>query len=150
MWKGTPQDCMDHLRVAHAVPTTIKSVNLGKCFPPWTVRRQTWTDILKPSNSWTSTDVLLFICLALGPSLSGVPEGNFPCLLERGLPRQVADTQSAAMSRWGQHDDTASYLPLRTVCEVGRAECVCRRPIFAPAAVASVDREQSVVATTGA
>ena len=44
----------------------------------------------------------------------------------------------------------ASHLPLRTVCEVGRAGCVCRRPILAPAAVASVDREQSVVATTGA
>ena len=91
VWKGTPQDCMDHLRVAHAVSTTIKSVNLWKCFPPWTVRRQTWTDTLKPSNSGISTDVLLFICLALGPSLSGVPEGNFTCLLERGLPHQVAD-----------------------------------------------------------
>ena len=93
VWKGTPQDCMDHLRVAHAVPAAVKSANLGKWFPqkPWTVRRQTWPDTLKPPNSGISTDVLLFSCLALGPSLSGVPEGNFPCLLERGLHHQVAD-----------------------------------------------------------
>ena len=32
----------------------------GKWFLPWTVRREAWTDALKPCNSGISTDVLLF------------------------------------------------------------------------------------------
>ena len=32
-WKGTPQDCVDHLHLAHAVPTTVKAANLGSGFP---------------------------------------------------------------------------------------------------------------------
>ena len=60
VWKGTPQDCMDHVRGAHDVPWDIKSANLEKFFPPWTVQRQTRMDSLKPCHSWVSTDVLLF------------------------------------------------------------------------------------------
>ena len=29
-WKGTPKDCVAHLRQAHAVPHTMRSANLGK------------------------------------------------------------------------------------------------------------------------
>ena len=60
VWKDTPQDCMDHIWVAHDVPWDIKSACLEKCVPPWTVQRQTWTDALKPCHSGVSTDVLLF------------------------------------------------------------------------------------------
>ena len=35
-WKGTQQDCVYHIRLVHAVPTSVKAVNLGKWFPPWT------------------------------------------------------------------------------------------------------------------
>ena len=59
-WKGTPQDCMDHLRLAHAVPASVRTTNLGKWFPPWTVMRQMWSDALNPRISGVSTDVLLF------------------------------------------------------------------------------------------
>ena len=24
IWKGTPQDCIDHMRLAHAVPASVK------------------------------------------------------------------------------------------------------------------------------
>ena len=58
IWKGTPQDCMDHLRLAHAVPASVKTANLGKWFLPWTVKRQTWSDALNPRISNISTDVL--------------------------------------------------------------------------------------------
>ena len=51
---------MDHLRKAHAVPKEVKTANMGQWFPPWTVRRQVWTNALKPGNSGISTDVLLF------------------------------------------------------------------------------------------
>ena len=60
VWKGTPQDCMDHIRRAHDVPWDIKSASLEKFFSPWTVQRQIWMDALKPYHSWVSTDVLLF------------------------------------------------------------------------------------------
>ena len=60
VWKGTRQDCMDHLRRAHDVPWDSKSASLEKFFPPWTVRRQTWTDALKSCHSGVSTDVFLF------------------------------------------------------------------------------------------
>ena len=36
VWKGTPQDCMDHVRGAHDVPSNIKSASLNRFFPPWT------------------------------------------------------------------------------------------------------------------
>ena len=61
MWKGTPQDCMDHVRGAHNVLPDIKSASLDRFFPPWTVRRQIWADGLnKPCHSGVSTEVLLF------------------------------------------------------------------------------------------
>ena len=60
VWKGTPQDCMDHVQRAHDMPSDIKSASLEKFFPPWTVRRQIWVDALKPCHSGVSTDVLLF------------------------------------------------------------------------------------------
>ena len=59
IWNRTPQDCMDHLRLTHAVSAPVKTANLGKWFPPWTVRWQTWSDALNPRISAVSTDVLL-------------------------------------------------------------------------------------------
>ena len=60
LWKGMPQDCMDHIRGAHHVPWDIKSASLEKFLPLWTVKHQIWTDALKPCHSGVSTDVLLF------------------------------------------------------------------------------------------
>ena len=39
VWKGTPQDLMDHIRRAHNVPGEIKSASLEKYLPLWTVTR---------------------------------------------------------------------------------------------------------------
>ena len=58
VWKGTPHDCMDHVRGAHDVPSDVKSYRLDRFFPPWTVRRQIWADALKPCHSGVSTAVL--------------------------------------------------------------------------------------------
>ena len=60
IWKGTPQDCMDHLRGAHDVPWEVKSASLEKYLPPWTVTRQVWSDSLSAQHFGISTDVLLF------------------------------------------------------------------------------------------
>ena len=43
----------DHLRLAHAVPASMRTTNLGKWFPPWTVTRQMWSDALNPRLSRT-------------------------------------------------------------------------------------------------
>ena len=38
--KGTPQDCIDHVRGVHDVPWVVKSASIEQFVPPWTVRRQ--------------------------------------------------------------------------------------------------------------
>ena len=60
VWKGTPQDCMDHVRGAHNVPWVVKSANIEQFVPPWTVHRQVWLDSLKAGHSGISTDILIF------------------------------------------------------------------------------------------
>ena len=60
VWKGTPQDCMDHLRGSHNVPWEVKSASLEKFLPPWTVSRKVWSDALSAQHSGISMDVLLF------------------------------------------------------------------------------------------
>ena len=59
VWKGAPQDCMDHVRGPHDVPWDIKSASLEKVVLPWTVWRQVWTDSLAANHSGISTDILL-------------------------------------------------------------------------------------------
>ena len=60
VWKGTPQDCMNHVRGAHDVPSDVKSASLDCFFPPWIARHQIWADVLRPCHSGVSNDVLLF------------------------------------------------------------------------------------------
>ena len=60
VWKGTPQDCMDHIRGVHDVPWEIKLASLEQYLPPWTVTRKVWSDSLTAQHSGISTDVLLF------------------------------------------------------------------------------------------
>ena len=60
VWKGTPQDFLDHLRGAHDVPWEVKSACLEKFLPPWTVSRKVWSDALSAQHSGILTDVLMF------------------------------------------------------------------------------------------
>ena len=59
-WKGSPQDCQEHLRNGHDAPWISKTASIEKYAPPWTVRRQLWTDSLRVEHSGISTDILLF------------------------------------------------------------------------------------------
>ena len=45
-WKGSPQDCLEHLRSGHDAPWISKTASIEKYAPPWTVRRELWTDSL--------------------------------------------------------------------------------------------------------
>ena len=58
-WRGTPQDCIHHMCRAHTVPASIKTANLTIWFPPWTVSREHWSNVLRSSVSGVATDTLL-------------------------------------------------------------------------------------------
>ena len=64
-WKGSPQDGLEHLRNGHNVPWISKTASIEKYAPPWTVRRELWTDSLWVEHSGISTDILLFSELGL-------------------------------------------------------------------------------------
>ena len=51
VWKGTAQDCIDHMRRTHKVPLSVKAANLARFFPAWTVTREQRADIKTPSIS---------------------------------------------------------------------------------------------------
>ena len=63
--KGSPQDCLEHLRNGHDVPWISKTASIEKYAPPWTVRRALWTESLRVEHSGISTDILLFSELGL-------------------------------------------------------------------------------------
>ena len=42
IWKGTVQDCVDHMRRAHDTLLFVKAANWARWFPPWTVTREQW------------------------------------------------------------------------------------------------------------
>ena len=46
-WKGSPQDCLEHVRSGHDAPWVEKTASIEKYAPPpWTVPRQLWLDSL--------------------------------------------------------------------------------------------------------
>ena len=59
-WKGSPQDCLEHLRSGHDATWISKTASIEKYAPPWTVRRELGTDSLRVEHSGISTDMLLF------------------------------------------------------------------------------------------
>ena len=60
VWKGTSQYCVDHMRRAHNTPISVKAGNLARWFPPWTVTREQWHSMSRPSVSGIAIDTFLF------------------------------------------------------------------------------------------
>ena len=60
VWKGTSQDCVDHMRRAHNTPISVKAGNLAQWFPQWTVTREQWHSMSRPSVSGIAIDTFLF------------------------------------------------------------------------------------------
>ena len=58
VWKGTPQNCIDHMRRAH--DTLPKAANLVRWFHPWTVSREQWSSLTRSAVSGIVVDTLLF------------------------------------------------------------------------------------------
>ena len=46
VWKGAPQDLMDHVRGSHKVPEEVQHIKLETLIPPWKVTRQVYMDSL--------------------------------------------------------------------------------------------------------
>ena len=84
-WKGSPQDCLEHVRSGHDAPWVSKTASIEKYAPPWTVRRELWTDSLRIEHSGISTDMLLF-------SEVGVPLTQHYRVYKGGLPHAVFRT----------------------------------------------------------
>ena len=84
-WKGSPQDCLEHVRSGHDAPWVSKTASIEKYAPPWTVRRQLWTDSLRIEHSGISTDMLLF-------SEVGMPLTQHYRVYKGGLPHSVFRT----------------------------------------------------------
>ena len=63
VWKGTAQDCIDHLRRTHDTPLVVKAANLARYFPSWTVTREQWSEMTRPTISGVAIDTLLFSCI---------------------------------------------------------------------------------------
>ena len=60
IWKGTSQYLITHIGLGHKVPVEAKRAGLQKLFPPWTVTREQYAELLSPKRSGISNDVLLF------------------------------------------------------------------------------------------
>ena len=58
IWKGTIQDCVEHVRLRHHGGMSVKASTIGKCFPSGTV--MAWNAALKPTVSGIATDIMLF------------------------------------------------------------------------------------------
>ena len=84
-WKGSPQDCLEHVSSGHDAPWVSKTASIEKYAPPWTVRRQVWTDSLRVDSSGISTDMLLF-------SEVGMPLTQHYRVYKGGLPHAVFRT----------------------------------------------------------
>ena len=108
VWKGTPQDCMDHIRGVHDVPWEIKSASLEHLLPPWTVTRRVWSDSLTSHHSGILNDVLLFSDIHLSLvhhyriHKRGLPHAafrrNYLSQLHALLPLQVAQPADGVVS----------------------------------------------------
>ena len=84
-WKGSPPDCLEHVRSGHDAPWVEKTASIEKYAPPWTVSRQLWLDSLRIEHSGISTDMLLF-------SEVGMPLTQHYRVYKGGLPHAVFRT----------------------------------------------------------
>ena len=106
VWRGTPQDLMDHIRDGHNVPGEI---SLEMLFPPWTVTRQLYAESLTAQHSGILNDVLLF-------SEVGLPLVHHYRMHRIGRPHAAFRGQYMAQfarSPTGEHDPVDSGRAIR-------------------------------------
>ena len=129
VWKGTPQDLMDHICEAHNVPGEIRKVSLETLFPPWTVTRQVYTECLTSRDSGISNDVLLFSDIGLSlvhhyrVHKRGLPHVAFRINYLSQL-RDLLPRPTVLPTAGGPSDAACSTLP----CAAEPPDVVCASP----------------------
>ena len=77
---------LDHMRRAHNTPLSVKAGNLARWFPPWTVTREQWHSMSRPSVSGDSHRHIL----VQSHWDAAVP--SIPCLRSFGIPPGFSQT----------------------------------------------------------
>ena len=106
-WKGSPQDCLEHVRSGHDAPLVSKTASIEKFAPLWTVRRRVWTDSLRVDSSGISMDILLF-------SEVGMPLTQHYRVYKGGLPHAVFRTDYLSRIRSLLPSPEGDDTPLQT------------------------------------
>ena len=78
VWKGTAQDCVDHMRRAHDIPPLVKAANLARWFPPWTVTREQWSNMMRPGVLGIAVDTQSHWHAVVSP-ISGLRSSRYAC-----------------------------------------------------------------------
>ena len=120
LWKGTAQDCLDHIRFRHHVDSSVVAKALVKNFPPGTVTRAAWIVVLRPGVSSIATDVMLFhhhgarlvqqYCVYADPLPHRSLHGRFMLRLARFIIQASAEARSATTHDRDSRSESAPTL----------------------------------------
>ena len=108
VWKGISQDCVDHMRRAHNTPISVKAGSLARWFPPWTVTREQWHSMSRPSVSGIAIDTFLFSHIGMPlfhryrvfDRLGSHPAFRGPYMSKPRLARTLRSTALCPDGRW--------------------------------------------------
>ena len=122
VWKGTSQDCVDHMRRAHNTPISVKAGNLARWFPPWTVTREQWHSMSRPSVSGIAIDTFLFSRIGMPlfhryrvfDRLGGHPAFRGPYMSRLFAFLKEADAESIRRSHRRRAKEIAASMSKRT------------------------------------
>ena len=139
VWKGTSQDCVDHMRRAHNTPISVKAGNLARWFPPWTVTREQWHSMSRPSVSGIAIDTFLFSRIGMPlfhryrvfDRLGGHPAFRGPYMSRLFAFLKEADAASIRRSHRRRAKEIAASMSKRTssIKEVPAATSSSRRSV---------------------
>ena len=139
VWKGTSQDCVDHMRRAHNTPVSVKAGNLARWFPPWTVTREQWHSMSRPSVSGIAIDTFLFSHIGMPlfhryrvfDRLGGHPAFRGPYMSRLFAFLKEADAESIRRSHRRRAKEIAASMSKRTSSskEVPAATTSSRRSV---------------------
>ena len=139
VWEGTAQDCVDHMRRAHNTPISVKAGNLARWFPPWTVTREQWHSMSRPSVSGIAIDTFLFSHIGMPlfhryhvfDHLGGHPAFRGPYMSRLFAFLKEADAASIRRSHRRRAKEIAASMSKRTssIKEVLAATSSSRRSV---------------------
>ena len=158
IWKGTSQDCVDHMRRAHNTPISVKAGNLARWFPPWTVTREQWHSMSRPSVSGIAIDTFLFSRIGMPlfhrysvfDRLGGHPAFRGPYMSRLFAFLKEADAESIRRSHRRRAKEIAASMSKRTSSskEVPAATTSSRRSVQRTPVSKITGRESGPVSNT--